>query len=305
MSILSNWLQQPQSVWLRRAVFQVHLWTGIGLAVYILVISVTGSILVFRSELLMQFTADTIFVEPQDERLNDDAIREAALVAYPDYRVVQSFEGRELNQAVEVWLENDGDRRQRLFDPFTGEDLGNSVPPGIHFMSWTLDLHDNLLYGRTGRTINGVAGILFTALVLTGFIIWWPGLRSWPRSLYVQVRTNWKRFNWSLHSAVGFWSILILLIWGVSGIYLVFPNPFSAAADWIEPLNTETFDLRTVDTLLAWLARLHFGRFAGMPVKVLYAVIGLVPPLLFVTGGIMWWNRVLRKSGAASGVTPK
>jgi uncharacterized iron-regulated membrane protein len=305
MSILSNWLQQPQSVWLRRAVFQVHLWTGIGLAVYILVISVTGSILVFRSELLMQFTADTIYVQPQGERLDDDAIREAALVAFPDYRVVQSFEGRELNQAVEVWLENDGDRKQRLFDPFTGEDLGNSVPPGIHFMSWTLDLHDNLLYGRTGRTINGVAGILFTALVLTGFIIWWPGLRSWPRSLYVQVRTNWKRFNWSLHSAVGFWSILILLIWGVSGIYLVFPNPFSAAADWIEPLNTETFDLRTVDTLLAWLARLHFGRFAGMPVKVLYAVIGLVPPLLFVTGGIMWWNRVLRKSGAASGVTPK
>ena len=166
------------------------------------------------------------------------------------------------------------------------------------------DLHDNLLYGDIGRTINGVAGILFMLLAITGFIVWWPGVRSWPRSLYVQLRTNWKRFNWSLHSAIGFWTVVLLLIWGVSGIYLVFPQPFTAAADWIEPFDTETFELRTVDTLLAWLARIHFGRFAGLPVKILWAVIGVAPPILFLTGGIMWWNRVLRKGGSGSGTTP-
>jgi len=38
-------------VWLRRALFQVHLWSGIGLGLYVFFISVTGSVLVYRNEL--------------------------------------------------------------------------------------------------------------------------------------------------------------------------------------------------------------------------------------------------------------
>jgi uncharacterized iron-regulated membrane protein len=46
-----RWLRQPQRTALRRAVFQVHLWTGIGLGLYIFFLSVTGSVLVYRNEL--------------------------------------------------------------------------------------------------------------------------------------------------------------------------------------------------------------------------------------------------------------
>jgi uncharacterized iron-regulated membrane protein len=38
----------------------------------------------------------------------------------------------------------------------------------------------------------------------------------------------------------------------------------------------------------------HFGRFAGVKTKALWAVMGLMPPALFVTGALMWWNRVLQ-----------
>jgi uncharacterized iron-regulated membrane protein len=30
-------------------------------------------------------------------------------------------------------------------------------------------------------------------------------------------------------------------------------------------------------------------------VKALWVVLGLVPPFLFVTGALMWWNRVLSR----------
>lgn len=46
-----RWLRQPQRTRLRKAVFQVHLWSGIGLGLYIFLISVTGSVLVYRNEL--------------------------------------------------------------------------------------------------------------------------------------------------------------------------------------------------------------------------------------------------------------
>ena len=42
MSLWQRWLQQPQGIWLRRAVFQVHLWTGLALGLYLTVQAVGG-----------------------------------------------------------------------------------------------------------------------------------------------------------------------------------------------------------------------------------------------------------------------
>ena len=47
-SALIRWLRQPQRVWLRRAKFQVHLWTSLALGLYLVVLSLTGSALVYR-----------------------------------------------------------------------------------------------------------------------------------------------------------------------------------------------------------------------------------------------------------------
>ena len=48
MRFLRRALRQPQSLWIRKAMFQIHLWTGIGLGLYVVVVSLTGSVLVFR-----------------------------------------------------------------------------------------------------------------------------------------------------------------------------------------------------------------------------------------------------------------
>lgn len=46
-----GFVDKPQKLWWRKLLFQVHLWTGIGLGLYIFVISVTGAALVFREEI--------------------------------------------------------------------------------------------------------------------------------------------------------------------------------------------------------------------------------------------------------------
>ena len=51
MTLRERLLRQPQNVWVRRAIFQVHLWTGIGVGLYVLVISITGSAIVYRREI--------------------------------------------------------------------------------------------------------------------------------------------------------------------------------------------------------------------------------------------------------------
>jgi uncharacterized iron-regulated membrane protein len=46
-----TWLHHPQRLPWRRVLFQLHLWSGVACALYILFISVTGSVLVYRNEL--------------------------------------------------------------------------------------------------------------------------------------------------------------------------------------------------------------------------------------------------------------
>jgi uncharacterized iron-regulated membrane protein len=48
------------------------------------------------------------------------------------------------------------------------------------------------------------------------------------------------------------------------------------------------------DLVMAWISPLHVGNFGGMPIRIVWLVVGLAPAVLFVTGFILWWTRVVR-----------
>ena len=291
----TQWTRQPQRLWIRRALFQVHLWTGIGVGVYILLVSISGSVLVYRNELSRAATPDPLMVATAGVRLSADELKAAATRAYPSYTVDRVFLVDNPNQAVAVSLSLGGDKKERLFDPYTGRDLGSSIAQGILFLSWLLDLHDNLLFGPTGRLVNGMGAVCLLVLAFTGAAIWWPGSRLWRRSLTPHRKVGWRRLTWDLHSALGFWSLPFVLLFVVTGAYLCDPDPFQALADRIEPMTPANAGFRTVDTVTYWLAYSHFGRFGGWSTKLIWATLGMVPAVLFITGAVMWWNRVLRR----------
>lgn len=301
----NRWARQPQRVWVRRATFQVHLWTGLLTGLYIVAISVTGSILVFRNEIIRAYgTASTTVVvsgAPLGATLMEDHVRRA----YPGHAIEEMRPGAAADQALTVRMRKDDTEVNRLFDPYTGADLGDPLPLTFRVMMWLAKFHDDLLGGRTGRLVNaaGAAGVM--VLSLTGIVIWWPGVKTWRRSLGLVWKTNWRRFAWHLHSAFGFWTLALIFIWGITGLYLSTPQPFSDAVDYFQPLDETSLDERLGDRILYWLAYLHFGRFGGrlpscgaacdVTLKLVWTVGGLVPPLLAVTGLIMWWTRVVRK----------
>jgi uncharacterized iron-regulated membrane protein len=300
-------VRQPQTVWLRKAIFQLHLWSGIGIGLYVLLISVTGSVLVYRNELYRAATRDPIVVAESGPRLSDEQLKTAATRANPGYSVLSIGRMRNPDQAVSISLRGTGGLKNRLFNPYTGADLGDSVPLGIVLVSRLLKLHDDLLGGTTGRSINGIGALLIAVLALTGIVVWWPGIRTWRRSLTVPRNAGWQRFIWGLHGMLGFWTFGIILLFAVSGAYLGNPEKFQDLADRIEPLTDANARTRMVDQVTYWLAYLHVGRingigipcsgpgFCDMTMKLIWAVLGLAPAAMFVTGAMMWWNRVARK----------
>jgi uncharacterized iron-regulated membrane protein len=55
---LATGLQHPERFRLRQAFFQIHLWVGAGVGLYVVLMSVTGSIIVFRDELSRWFSVE-------------------------------------------------------------------------------------------------------------------------------------------------------------------------------------------------------------------------------------------------------
>jgi uncharacterized iron-regulated membrane protein len=346
MNVLTRILHQPQRVWLRRAIFQIHLWTGLALGLYIVVLSITGSALVYRAELDRFLATPRATLDERATPMTADQLREAAGRAYPDWTVTEVHEGRYRARAggpggagapggsggrpggpggrpggpggrpggprrppdptATIVLESGGQSIERLFNPYTGTDLGEATTQGQWFLLWVVRLHDDLLLERPdGPWWNGLLSLIFTLSVLTGAVVWWPGVSRWQRSLGVKVTAGWRRFNWDLHSALGFWLFAFMLMWGISGWYLGMPDPLTNFVERISDPD-QPYGERAGDIFLEWLPRLHFGRWRdptwGPWFKAVWAIVGIVPAALFITGLIMWWNRVVRRRRTARDV---
>ena len=284
MSSWQRWVHRPQNHWLRKALFQVHLWTGIGLGSYILVVCISGSAAVFNSELYSAFLPKPKYVAIVGTRMNRTQLRAAAQLAYPSATIGRIVDYHNPSEAVVVTLGGGVNADQRFLDPYTGNDLGNARPFGLRMVSYASQLHMNLMMGYPGRLMNGVGGFLTAALSLTGLVLWWPGILRWRRSLTIHFNISPKRLNWDLHNAIGFWGFAIVFMWAFTGGYLVFPRWFEKTLAFLA-LHNINLDQIVRDV--------HVGNFAGWPLKALWVILGLTPPLLFVTGFLMWWNRVL------------
>ena len=303
MAFWQRWLRQPRTVFLRKACFQMHLWIGLAIGLYVVVLSLTGSALVFRRELDGAFGPGRPALDRTARVLSTEELTAAALRAYPGYTVAQFYGVQRRTPVAQVSLHRNGETIERVFHAYTGEDLGDPFPMASQVLLWVTDLHDDLLIfeNQRGRFLNGVGSILTTLLCLTGLVVWWPGTGGWRRGVTIKRGSAWPRFAFDVHSAFGFWFFAMIALWGISGIYLSMPTPFMEVVDWFAgPQDRE----RPVDVALVWLARLHFGRWRSHTLKVVWVIIGLIPAVMFASGAFMWWNRVVRKPRAVRVATP-
>src|SRR6185503_1256798 len=234
LAVLS-FIDRPQSVFARRALFQVHLWLGVIAGVYIFVVCATGAALMFRIDMQRALHPDLFTPSADGPPADPVAIMESVTTSYPGERV-SGIDAPTTARPTYLAYASSGDRfRTLLLDPVSAEMLGELADTS--FVRTLQDLHFDLLGGRTGRVINGIGAVILTLMCVTGLVIWWPGRSNWRRSLLVDFGRNWKRINWDLHSATGFWTVAIVLMWAVTGVYFAFPSAFRSAVNRISPIT--------------------------------------------------------------------
>lgn len=222
--MFKGFIDRPRNIWWRRVVFQIHLWAGVILGLYVVAISVSGSALVFEREMMND--APALGPAPAGaKRWSYHSLVEAGRKTDKRYEL-QSIDMRSRERRLVTATFKDGDERRVLyFDSYTGQVVNNTSLERNHGILVFLEqLHNELLGGRRGAIANGVGGFLLALMCGTGMVLWWPGKRVWKRALTVKWRANWRRINFDLHSAVGFWTLIVVTMWAITGAYFIFPN---------------------------------------------------------------------------------
>jgi uncharacterized iron-regulated membrane protein len=194
----------------------LHAWGGITLSLLLMLVSFTGSLLVWKDAYLrLTVPAAQVEFTPSPEAL---AVIGAAIDRHFDPAEVLGvfFATAEL-PLTQVVL---ADERYAYLD--TRGDIvdmwqGNGRPE-----EWLFDLHHRLLLGDPGLTLVGSAACALVILVLAGLIAFWPARAGWRHGLIPRATTRPALL--CTHRNLGLVLALPLLLTLVTGITLAFPT---------------------------------------------------------------------------------
>jgi uncharacterized iron-regulated membrane protein len=214
---------------LRQAWFQVHKWLGLILAPLVIVVSLTGSALVWHDwvdgAINPQRSASA--APEQAPSIYADAAREALRPGETLLSLTfPAVEGAVIATAARA--DSPAGRRpvrtQLWLDPADGQVLDRAAS-NEGAMLFLHVLHGSLWVPGLGRKIVGWIGVAMLASSLTGLWLWWPFKGGFARGL------RWKRMpttSGNLHHQGGFWIALPLAVLSFTGAWISFPAFFGA-----------------------------------------------------------------------------
>lgn len=213
---------------LRSLFFHVHQWTGLGLGVYLLLIGLTGSVLIFAPEIDSAAIGHLTRSEARTLAVSLDGVLEKAQTFAPDMPLASLDLPGERYQTLRYRFSKPGAVPATVYaDPGTGRILG--VTHAEKGLLWYFErFHSNLFLDRPGRLANGYGAIALLLLGITGLYIWWP-----RKVMSVQIGSDAKRFNGDLHSALGFWTSAALLLIAFTGAYFTWPREMMTGVLWL------------------------------------------------------------------------
>lgn len=346
-----------------RYIYKWHHWCGLIVGVFLLMMSLTGSILVFADEIESVEESNLPQVEAVAGKPSFDASFHQVQALYPGWEI-RLYHLPQADKALTYELRKKEQSKKVYVHPVTGRILGVNEDANRSLQRRLLLLHYTWFSGTTGKVLVFFTGVVFLITLITGVIVY---RKYFFRVLSFKVKINRKSDRTlysSLHRIVGVWSLLFNLLMVGSGLWLsgkialtALEAPAKTAANQQAPAriasvdavieklaaqypgyevhltrvraNTSavavsgrfkddpswygkfysvfSFDGATAEVQSSTFMRdlpaskkldkmagpLHFGNYGGLPLKIVYCLLGLSPALLSITGFLLWrkWRK--------------
>ena len=220
----------------------LHSFTGLFAGLFILVLSLSGSILIFRDSIDSLQQPVIFTTKIAKKKITVDSCYKIIQSKYP-YAVISSCAVAENElqpfsfSVYDSSYQNGAKYLQVFLHPQTGTVLttrGGSEDMQHNFMSWLASFHNSFYAGKTGEWLLGFFAIIFALSLITGVILYRKNIIA----VLLFRRTVWKKNN--LHQLIGTWALLFNLMMAVTGFWMqryVFKKEFYQSSNWVNTIK--------------------------------------------------------------------
>lgn len=227
----------------RQAWVIAHRWAGLSLALFLVVVGLTGALMAFYDEIEVAIAPQLHLVQPpsaQAAMLSPIELREKVQAAYPGAVINYLPLHLETGHALKLDIRRIDPATKRIgpwspevdevfVDPYTGRILGQRLwgdlsQGAINFMPFVYRLHYTLLADKTGRYLLGIVALIWVLDTFVGFYLtlpvrfgsaWWS---RWKPSWLVRWSGGETKLTFDLHRAGALWIWPLLFVFAWSGV---------------------------------------------------------------------------------------
>lgn len=208
----------------------LHRWVGLSFGLVLLTAAVTGSLLVVASPLDRALHPGLFAaghragatLQPVISRLRDEFGSAAAFnIRLPARR----------GDTLQVLVSGRWQGTVYL-DPSSGHELGRRGA-GEGFFNALFGLHSTLFAGDTGRAVLAAAALAYALMLLSGVVLWWPGIRTWRHAFSIRRRPHAAVLLFDVHRVAGVCLGVLVLASVGTGVYMA----WRPLAGWVTYLH--------------------------------------------------------------------
>ncbi len=217
---------KKQGYTFRKFMNDVHLWLGVGSALVLFLVCLSGTIYTFRTEIEHWMEPKKYHITEISNQKNSyqEIIQKTALETQGKVTRLSLYDDQNKPYELQVSKGKEDKRGETFYvNPYNNTILGSGKGPATEFFMFFFKMHRWLLFdAEIGRPIVGTATLIFVILTITGLFLWFPkkvkNFKSLKPGLKIKFNANWKRINHDLHNTLGFYACLIILIMALTGL---------------------------------------------------------------------------------------
>ena len=248
----------------RQWVTKLHRWSGLLLALFLLIAALTGALMAFRWEVDAWLNPELFAVQPGARHAPQTEIIQQVEARFPDARVGTLVYPVRPDRALRISLmdkhapagmghgmgHGQGGNlqfNQVFVDPYSGHILGQRNTRQISFdrpglMPFLVRLHFSLWLDQAGVWWMGGVAVVWLLTSFLGLALSWP--RAWRRwrqgwrdMLALRTGQGSYKLHYDLHRAASVATLPLMLVLAFTSVYLNLPDLVKPAVGWFSPLS--------------------------------------------------------------------